>query len=147
MTKFPLDRLIFAIILYLANLLIMNVGCFVENILNIVKAVSDGNRLRVVMILTQHQELCVCEITEMLTLATPTVSRHISVLQKAGLVKSRKDSRWIHYRLSDSFPPALLEWFKDMLNEAEEIKRDNEKVKSILCRETKTMCSSIKEDL
>lgn len=115
-----------------------------ENVLNIVKAVSDGNRLRVVMILTQHQELCVCNITEMLKLATPTVSRHISILQKAGLVKSRKDSRWIYYRLSDSFPSALLAWLRDMLNETEEIKKDGEKVKSILCEETKNLCSSKK---
>ena len=55
-----------------------------EQVLGTTKALADGNRLRVVMALTDQEELCVCQITELLNLAMPTVSRHMSVLQKAG---------------------------------------------------------------
>jgi ArsR family transcriptional regulator len=80
-----------------------------DRILSIAKALADGNRLRVVMTLKNCGELCVCQITEMLALATPKVSRHMSVLQQAGLVKSRKDSRWVYYGISETFAPLLLQ--------------------------------------
>jgi len=53
-----------------------------RNYCPITKALSDGNRLRVVVSLMEHEELCVCQITEMLKLATATVSRHMSVLSE-----------------------------------------------------------------
>jgi len=115
-----------------------------DRILNSTKALSDGNRLRVVMTLKDCGELCVCQITEMLGLATPTVSRHMSVLQQAGLVKSRKDSRWVYYRLSDAFPPLLLKWLEDGLMDSEDIARDKEKINSIQSSGLEWLCQSQK---
>ena len=66
--------------------------------MNITKALSDKNRVRVLMFLGDG-ELCVCQIIEMLGLAPSTVSKHLSVLQQAGLIESRKDGRWVYYRL------------------------------------------------
>ena len=103
-----------------------------DHILSTTKALADGSRLRVIMALTDNEELCVCQITEMLKLAAPAVSRHISVLQKAGLVKSRKDSRWVYYRLSESFPPTILKWLKDMLAGLDDIVKDRKKIGNIL---------------
>jgi len=106
-----------------------------ERVLSTTKALADGNRLRVVMALREGEELCVCQITEMLNLAMPTVSRHMSILQQAGLVKSRKDSRWVYYRLSETFPSLLLQWLKEGLMDSEGIARDKRKMSSILsCR-------------
>ncbi len=67
-----------------------------EKTLKQIKALADGNRLRVVMALSTHGELCVCQMTALLQMSTPTVSRHMSVLQNGGLVESRKDARWVH---------------------------------------------------
>ena len=67
--------------------------------LNITKALSDENRIRALMMLTGG-ELCVCQIIEMLGLAPSTVSKHMSILRQAGLVETRKEGRWIYYRLS-----------------------------------------------
>lgn len=67
-------------------------------ILNITKALSDENRVRALMMLTGG-ELCVCQIIEMLGLAPSTVSKHMSILRQAGLVETRKEGRWIYYRL------------------------------------------------
>ncbi len=63
------------------------------------KALSDEHRARAVLFL-QAGELCLCQIVEMLGLAPSTVSKHMSVLFQAGLVESRKEGRWVYYRLA-----------------------------------------------
>ncbi|MDZ7638640.1 MAG: metalloregulator ArsR/SmtB family transcription factor [Bryobacterales bacterium] len=69
------------------------------------KALGDENRLRALLACSE-QELCVCQITELLQLAPSTVSKHMSILRQADLVDSRKDGRWIYYRLSTEFAAA-----------------------------------------
>ncbi|MFO7783864.1 MAG: ArsR/SmtB family transcription factor [Thermodesulfobacteriota bacterium] len=113
-----------------------------EKTLNITKALSDGNRLRVIMALTGYDELCVCQITEMLGHATATVSRHMSVLQNAGLVKSRKEGRWVYYRLSETFPRLLLQWLNDSAGNADEINRDKEKLKAVVSCGLDELCKT-----
>ena len=65
--------------------------------MNITKALADDNRVRILMAL-RGGELCVCQITALLGLAPSTISKHLSILFHAGLVESRKDERWVHYR-------------------------------------------------
>ena len=81
--------------------------------LEILKALSDMNRLRIVAALSRYDELCACQITEVLQVTGATASRHLSVLQHAGLLASRKEGRWIYYRLA---PPAgmepIFEWLE-----------------------------------
>ena len=66
------------------------------------KALADENRVRVLLFLRDGKELCLCQIVEMLGLAPSTVSKHMAVLYQAGLVESRKEGRWIYYRLPAS---------------------------------------------
>ena len=74
--------------------------------MNITKALADENRVRALLAL-RHGELCVCRITELFGLAVSTVSKHLSILYQAGLVESRKEGRWMYYRLpGKSAPPA-----------------------------------------
>jgi len=112
----------------------------VEKTLNIAKALSDGNRMRVIVALMEHDELCVCQITEMLRLATATVSRHMSVLQNARLVESRKESRWVFYRLVGTFPDLLRQWLRESLAEAPEIAADRRSLTTILSCEPDDLC-------
>ena len=116
-----------------------------DHILSTTKALADGSRLRVIMALTDNEELCVCQITEMLNLAMPTVSRHMSVLQNAGLVKSRKDSRWVYYRLSEVFPPQCLKWLKDALIDLENIAWDKKRMETILSCDLEELCRTQKQ--
>ncbi|HEN20439.1 MAG TPA: ArsR family transcriptional regulator [Desulfobacteraceae bacterium] len=111
-----------------------------EKTINITKALADGNRLRVINALMDQNELCVCQITEMLGHSTPTVSRHMSVLQNAALVRSRKEGRWVYYRLSETFPPILLQWLKDAMGNAEEIIRDKEKLEGVFSCGVEALC-------
>jgi len=111
-----------------------------DQVLSTTKALADGNRLRVIMALKDHQELCVCQITELLHLAMPTVSRHMSVLQKAALVKSRKDSRWVYYRLSEAFPALCLKWLNQALMDSDDIAEDKKLMKTILSCDLYELC-------
>jgi ArsR family transcriptional regulator len=49
----------------------------------------------------QHKDMCVCEMHAALKIAQPTVSKHLKVLEDAGLVTSRKDGVWVDYQLAD----------------------------------------------
>ena len=72
--------------------------------LNITKALAEENRLRILLAL-EHQELCVCQLIELLKLAPSTVSKHVSILRQARLVTGRKDGRWIFYQLAGDGSP------------------------------------------
>jgi ArsR family transcriptional regulator, arsenate/arsenite/antimonite-responsive transcriptional repressor len=111
-----------------------------KSYLHITKALADGSRMRTVAALLRHNELCVCQLVELLRLATPTVSRHMAVLQGAGLVESRKDGRWVHYRISAAFPGQLLQWFKEEVCTAQEIKTDEAVLKDILATPVEELC-------
>lgn len=111
-----------------------------EKTLNMAKALADGNRMRVIFALMEHDELCVCQITEMFQLATATVSRHMSVLQNARLVESRKESRWVYYRLVDTFPDFLRQWLRESLVDSAEIAADRQNLLAILSAEPDDLC-------
>ena len=116
-----------------------------ETHLNIAKALADGSRMRVVAALLRHDELCVCQIVEMLRLATATVSRHMSILQHARIVKSRKDGRWVFYRLADPFPEHLRLWLLEILSDSPEMAADQALLESILKCEPEDLCRHQKE--
>ncbi|HDH34814.1 MAG TPA: ArsR family transcriptional regulator [Nitrospirae bacterium] len=65
------------------------------------KALSDETRIRILSLM-QEGELCVCDIAETLQMTQPNISFHVSLLKEAGLIKDRKNGRWIHYSLDDS---------------------------------------------
>ena len=108
--------------------------------INRTKALSDGSRLRTVAALMERDELCVCQIIEMLGLAPATVSRHMSVLQNARLVESRKDGRWVHYRLSGTFPPLVKQWLVQELCQTAVIIEDRTKLDAILAADREDLC-------
>jgi ArsR family transcriptional regulator len=111
-----------------------------EESLNMAKALADGNRMRVVAALLRNDELCVCQIVEMLGLATATVSRHMSILQNARVVQSRKDSRWVFYRMTQDFPETLKNWLEQSLANSRQIKADNRQLKKILACNRQDLC-------
>lgn len=63
------------------------------------KALADPTRLRILRLLSAG-EICVCHIHESLRLPQPLVSRHLAYLRRMGLVETRKDGLWVHYRLA-----------------------------------------------
>jgi ArsR family transcriptional regulator, arsenate/arsenite/antimonite-responsive transcriptional repressor len=70
-----------------------------EKLTLLFKALSDRNRLRVVGALLRYDELCACQLLELLAVTGATASRHMGVLIASGLVESRKEGRWVYYRI------------------------------------------------
>ncbi|MCG6983456.1 MAG: metalloregulator ArsR/SmtB family transcription factor [Deltaproteobacteria bacterium] len=71
-----------------------------KEFIRVMKALSDPNRVKILKML-QHRMMCVCEIKAALGLAQPTVSRHLKVLESAGLVDYKKDGLWVNYHIAD----------------------------------------------
>jgi len=69
------------------------------------RALADGTRLRILKLL-EVREMCVCEVMVALDLTQPTASHHLGLLESAGLVKGRKEGKWVFYRVAN---PDLIE--------------------------------------
>ena len=70
------------------------------------KALADGTRLRILGLLLTG-EVCVCHIHESLDIPQPKTSRHLAYLRRSGLVHTRRDGLWVHYRLAPLAEPIL----------------------------------------
>lgn len=71
-----------------------------RHFIKVMKALSDPNRVKMVKLL-QRRVLCVCEIQAALGLAQSTASKHLKILEEAGLVRFTKDGLWVNYQLTD----------------------------------------------
>lgn len=69
-----------------------------EQLAEYLKVISDPNRLRILCMLAGG-ERCVCEICDPLDLRQNLASHHLKALKDAGLVKSRRDGKWMRYSL------------------------------------------------
>lgn len=68
------------------------------------RTLADPTRLRILMLLLQKEELCVCHLTKILEMVQPKVSRHLAVLRENKLLLDRRNGLWIHYRLHPNLP-------------------------------------------
>ena len=108
------------------------------------KALADETRIRILGAL-QGRELCVCQLIELLGLAPSTVSKHLSILRNARLINSRKEGRWMYYRLSGEDAPgqitAALEWVFSSLVDSPQYTQDNLRLEEILKIDPEILCS------
>jgi ArsR family transcriptional regulator, arsenate/arsenite/antimonite-responsive transcriptional repressor len=81
----------------------------VKDLLTIFKALSDETRLRILKLL-EHGELCVCDMVAAFDMIQPKVSFHLSVLKQAGLLRDKRDGKWMRYSIdgSDLFKRLLI---------------------------------------
>jgi ArsR family transcriptional regulator len=71
-----------------------------KDFIKVMKALSDPNRVKIIKML-QHKNMCVCEMQAALKISQPAVSKHLKLLEEAGLVNFQKDGLWVNYHLSD----------------------------------------------
>lgn len=74
---------------------------FIETRSKVFKALGDETRLKILAILNR-KEMCVCEIMAALNLTQPTASHHLMILENAGIVKDRRDGRWVFYSIANA---------------------------------------------
>ncbi|AND42943.1 MAG: ArsR/SmtB family transcription factor [Bacillota bacterium] len=65
------------------------------------KALSDSTRIKIAYALTLEEELCVCDVANIIGSSTATASHHLRLLRKMGLAKYRKEGKMVFYSLSD----------------------------------------------
>lgn len=82
--------------------------------IEIFKAISEPSRVRILMMLLQ-KPLCVCEITSILKLSTPTVSNHLAYLREKGFIVDEKEGKWINYRIVKNSTDMIVKHIVDSL--------------------------------
>ena len=89
----------------------------------IFRALGDENRLRILGML-RDGEKCACRLLEALGIGQPTLSHHMKILCSTGLVRARKEGRWVHYSIDSAGRVAWLQRFVELTDMEE---------RSILC--------------
>jgi len=72
---------------------------FIRKKSRLLKALANETRLKMLRLLSTR-EMCVCELTVALDLTQPTASHHLNILQNVGLVRDRKDGKWVFYSVA-----------------------------------------------
>ncbi len=105
-----------------------------KDLLLILKALSDQNRLRIFNALLRYDELCACQIIELLQVSGATASRHLSLMVTAGILKSKKVGRWVHFSLDgpDVMFDPVADWIKLKLNTSDQIEKDLKMLECIM---------------
>jgi ArsR family transcriptional regulator len=111
----------------------------IHELADLYAALADATRLRILGLLADG-EVCVCHIHDALRLPQPTVSRHLAYLRRAGLVHTRRDGLWIHYRLAEVVDPsarAAVSAAIHAIGHAPATVSDQKRLESLLPRESK----------
>jgi DNA-binding transcriptional ArsR family regulator len=97
---------------------------------SVMKAVADPTRVRILKIL-EGGELCVCQVIAVIALGQSTISKHLFLLKSAGLVKDRRDRKWIYYSLdrehASSYAARALRNLRGWLNDDPVVMKDRER--------------------
>ena len=111
--------------------------------MRITKALADENRIRIIVAL-KGRELCVCQLIELLVLAPSTVSKHLSILKNARLIDSRKQGRWMYYRLAGDEASqrikTCLRWIFQSVTDSSRIIEDSKQLEEILKIDPEVLC-------
>jgi ArsR family transcriptional regulator len=106
-----------------------------ESVLAVARALADENRVRALLAL-EGRELCACQLIELLQLAPSTVSKHMSILKQARLVKAEERGRWMYYRQADANASTrirkALEWVHSCLSRSPRIRKDQHQLGKIV---------------
>ena len=117
-----------------------------KEFLHLTKALADENRVRLLLAL-RGGELCACQLTELLQLAPSTVSKHLFLLKHAGLLESRKEGRWIYFKLAGQGAPVAvreaIDWVKKSLGRTPVAQADARRLKVILKQNPSELCKQL----
>ncbi len=100
----------------------------VRSEIEVFKALGDENRVRIAMML-RERPMCVCEIDSVLDIALSTVSSHLKILKTSGIIRDKKDGRWVIYSINEEngFVAEILDIFEKKL--AEDVVLSGDRIK------------------
>lgn len=108
----------------------------IDDVRELFYALSDKIRLKIIKLLTENEEICVCKFQEIFKLPQPNLSFHLSILRKAKLVNTRKKGTWTFYKLNreNFIINILFSTIKDMRDDDKNNPNENENcLKNLLC--------------
>ena len=115
-----------------------------RELIKVLKALSDEVRLRILKILQERDELCVCEIMQALDISQTRTSRNLGILKDAGFVTDRREGVWIYYSISDrkinEYHYQLIKLLSKWLNEEEVVQKDKKRLKRVMKLGLKDKC-------
>lgn len=109
------------------------------SLVDMFRALSDRTRLRLLHLIG-GQEICVCYFVEALKVSQPKISRHLAYLRRAGLVRVRKDGRWVHYSIavpSDPTAARILRKTLERMGQERDFQHDCRRMQSACCQPEK----------
>ncbi len=107
----------------------------IDNLQDLMLAMADKTRLRLLSMM-RRDEVCVCYFTGVLDAPQPTISRHLAYLRNKGLVETRREGKWMHYRMARPKDAALARALDHVLDAAAEdgqVKSDAKRMKAACC--------------
>ena len=105
-----------------------------KEITTVLKAVADENRVRILCLLNERNDLCVCEIREIIGLSQPTVSSHLKILENNKLIIFRKEGKWVNYKINpylDIGIKKIVDSILSIIRKDDEIKKDKNRVNKV----------------
>ena len=78
----------------------------IDQLTQVAHALADPNRVRL-LAACLNQERCVCQLVALIDLSNASISKHLGQLRDAGLLDSRREGRWVHYRAPD-YPDSIV---------------------------------------
>ncbi|HCG76733.1 MAG: transcriptional regulator [bacterium (Candidatus Ratteibacteria) CG_4_9_14_3_um_filter_41_21] len=115
-----------------------------RQLIKVFKTLSDETKVRILKILQERDELCVCEIMQVLDISQSRASRNLGILKDAGFVIDRRDGLWIHYSINkkkiNEYHEALNELLKNWLNDEGIIREDRKRLRKAVKLSLRSKC-------
>ncbi|HET6382999.1 MAG TPA: metalloregulator ArsR/SmtB family transcription factor [Armatimonadota bacterium] len=110
----------------------------VESLAQRLSALSDGSRLKILLLLHTCGEMCVCELQDILGLTRPNFSFHLQALRYAGFVTSRKEGKWVFYRIVREQLRTVARVLGALFEDEPEKSGRSPRGEQVICREDET---------
>jgi ArsR family transcriptional regulator len=114
-----------------------------KSIARIYKALADETRLRILLLLLENGELCICDLMNSLDMPQSTVSRHVAYMRNAGWLNDRRGGVWMYYSIKpglDTFMTALAALTREHLFSAGAAVSDRQRLSAYLKTKTDQSC-------
>lgn len=100
------------------------------------RALADRTRLRLLSLMTLD-EICVCFFVAVIGTSQPKISRHLAYLRRTGIVKARREGKWMHYSIAIPQDPTAARVFNEVLtwlNDDPEMQADRGRLVKVCCK-------------
>ena len=105
-----------------------------RQLIKVFKTLSDETKVRILKVLQERDELCVCEIMQALNISQSRASRNLGILKDAGFVTDRRNGLWVYYSISkqkvNEYHQGINELMENWLNHEDIIKEDRKRLKN-----------------